>query len=227
MIRFGGIVLSLMAMADHTSARAASVHGQSTGRCYYAFGKNGTVTSPRRWRLLLNSAKIANVQLHVIKAQETDQAHYNITCCDSKPYLGLWKSNFVIWNESYHMCERDWVVLFENDAVIPPDFERRLNRYITNSLDVIWLDSRNHFHEGPSGCCTVGMAYRKAILPHLISHFDVNNKNAIWNSWTQEKKRKCLFDWYLADVVKKLNLRSLTAGIVKHPSTNKEKDLRR
>jgi hypothetical protein len=139
--------------------------------CYYAFGKDGNITPPHRWRRLRESAKIANIPLHVMKTEQTDQTQYNITCCDSKPYLGLWKSNFVIWKKAYQMCKEDWVLLFENDANITPNFKTELSHYMTNSIDVIWLDSRNGFHTGPCGCCTVGMAYRRYILPKLISQF--------------------------------------------------------
>lgn len=210
-------------LRKRTPSFQVPMHASERGTwCAYAFGKNGNVTSPRRWARLRKSAEIAGVSLHEMEAEETEQAHYNITCCSSKPYLGLWKSNFVIWNTAYSGCNKDWVVVFENDATIPSNFQTTLSRYTTtNSYDVIWLDSRLGYHAGPSECCCVGMAYRRSILPLLILQFDVKNTNAIWTTWT---RRTCLFDWYLYDVVRKLGLRAYTAGIVRHPPTNKEKD---
>ena len=137
------------APSRHSHIFKAPVHASSRRgtACAYAFGKDGNVTSPRRWARLRKSARIAGVSLHEMNAEETDQARYNITCCPSKPYLGLWKSNFVIWNAAYSGClvgcKEDWVVVFENDATIPSDFQTALSRYTTSSNDVVWLDSRN------------------------------------------------------------------------------------
>ena len=199
-----------------------NIGASSTAACYYAFGKSGHVTSPRRWKNLLQSAKNAKVPLVRVKAEETDSAHFNITCCSSVPYLGLWKSNLVLWKQALQTCTHDWVILFENDATIPLNFVRRITPYFEKN-DVIWLDSRNGFHTGGSGCCTVGMAYRKSILPQLINEFEPDNPGATWHTW---KTRTCLYDWYLFDVVNKLNLRAETVGVVHHPSTNHNKDNR-
>ena len=191
--------------------------------CIYAFGKSTNLTSKHRWKRLLKSATLANVNIIKKNADITDQSQFNITCCSSKPYLGLWKSNLNIWKHAKSTCTKTWTLLLENDAEIPVHFNQLFKKY-TQNMDVLFMDSRNGYHSGPHKCCTVGMAYKTSILQKFIFHFSPEEKNAMWHDWTKEGKT-CLFDWYLYDIVKNTTDKSYTAGFVLHPSNNKEKDV--
>ena len=198
---------------------------QSVSACIYALGKNGTITSPHRWERLFQSARKAKVDLIRVEASVTNHSRFPIPCCQSVPYLGLWLSNLRIWKRAVQTCRAAWVIILENDAVLPYNFLSQFRHYARPSIDVVWLDSRNGFHPGSSGACTVGMAYRNTSLPRIIPHFELDREDALYRrgKWT---KKTCLFDWYLPDVMKEVGLRSYTAGIVRHPPTNREKDKR-
>lgn len=191
--------------------------------CIYALGKNGSITSPRRWERLFQSARRAKVDLIRVEASVTNHSRFPVPCCKNVAYLGLWLSNLRIWEKAVQTCKSEWVILLENDALLPSNFVSRFRTYARPSLDVLWMDSRNGFHPGPSGCCTVGMAYRKSSLPRLIPHFELGREDAFYRRGTW-KKTTCLFDWYLPAVVRGVGLRSYTVGIVRHPPTNREKD---
>lgn len=59
----------------------------------------------------------------------------------------------------------------------------------------------------PPNCCCACMAYNKKIIPLLIEQFDVNNPKSYINTYMQETRQGCLYDWFLADLVIKYNLK--------------------
>ena len=189
--------------------------------CFYGFGKFTNGTSTRRWQNLRTSAAAANVPLIELHAKHGNNV--NVSCLPNshRSYRGLWESMLSIWRRALGRCSGNWIVTFENDATIPADFWSHFMR-ISNRYKLVWLDSRNGFHGGGSGCCTVGMAYHRSVLKRLIYHFDPHQQGALHHMY----KGVCLTDWYLSAVANYLRLRQQTSGFVRHPPTNREKDSR-
>ena len=142
-------------------------------------------------------------------------------------YARLWEAYGRTWNMAVNTCKQPYVVLLENDAIFPSNFSATLHKTLDAAreldVDVLWMDDRVGTAAGPQGCCTVGLALKKSVLPRLVREFSLSNHNAYWNRYASKKRtvvpyRECLTDWYMGNLVASLRLRGYSRGIVKHPA---------
>lgn len=197
--------------------------------CVYPYGTNTILGKFRMERLKTNldSQGIPYVSFTGVKVRSYD---WNVPCLIGRDgYIGMWLTMHRIWSHAMRTCHSPWVVLLEADAVPTHSFKMALHSLQHLQDDVVWMDERTGKGPGPSGCCTVAVAYHKTrALPTLISNFDpTNTRNALWNNYSARKNllvqhETCLTDWYLANVVKETHLRASRNGIVAHPAGRSE-----
>lgn len=193
--------------------------------CVYVFATNTSVGQVRYKRLKTHLDK-ENINYRFVTAS-TYPLWWSVPCLNQQGYVGMWLSMLNIWKHAMKECTSEWVVILESDAVVPKGFNRILSSTLPKDVDVVWLDNRNGYGDGPSGCCTVAVAYRRSILSRLIHHFDPWNSRAYWNGYESKIKQvvnhnACLTDWYLGNLVAHLGLRAKRNGIVHHPISDSE-----
>ena len=174
----------------------------------------------------MKSARVARVDAKRVAAVTGHMPHDSrVHCHGPDHYPALWNSNLKVWDIAMRTCAAKWIVVLENDAYLPPNYHKQFAKY-SAGRQVLNLDSRNGYHEGSTGCCTVGMAYRRDVLPLIVSQFSPDNPTALWRKWNGTTwETQCLFDWYMHDVLTTLRLDVYTAGFVRHPPTNAQKDM--
>lgn len=131
-------------------------------------------------------------------------------------YGDLWRTNLHIWKTVPAQCER--ILILESDARPDAGFYRRLDSM--PDRDVVWLDDRTALSsDKPSGCCTIGMVYARAILPMLIHEFAGPASGYASNYAPRpiNPDPKCLFDWFLGNLAAVKGIRSASMHLLHHP----------
>ena len=85
------------------------------------------------------------------------------------------------------------------------------------NVKVVNFDDRGKCNEGNySGCCTVLVLYHKSLLKLLIKELDYKTSIHMNNTkkWNRSEKNKCLFDWYIFDLLKTENIPMVGVPVV-------------
>jgi hypothetical protein len=129
-------------------------------------------------------------------------------------YRGLQMSNVNIFKDA---ISRDfsYIVIFEDDAEPPPDFETKVINKLDEfpNLRVINLDNRNPEGLTTPDCCTSAVLYHKSVFDLLIRELDPTT-SSIMQVYHYEQGRPCLFDWLLNHVIVSYNVPCYTLPIV-------------
>ena len=197
--------------------------------CVYIIGTT-SLLSTRRLKVLTSTLREQAIPYHSYMQKDVVDDSWQVDCLDGgRGTARLWRNNYNVWKEAQRTCAgKEWLVVLESDAILPPNFAVRAEQTFKKSASsVVWLDARDGTGSGPSPCCTVGMAYRMSILPQLIFHFDWTNTRAFWKGYAARQKavipgtnaKDCLFDWYLGNLAANEKIASSRSGIVAHPQS--------
>jgi len=181
--------------------------------CYYVHGLFSHPLSRERLRRFLESAQKESIAVNFVDGVDGKKAARRPQCLPAghSGYNGVWQTMSKVWRRALERCPHDWIVDFEDDAVIPAGFVQNLERFIAAypHLQIIWLDERTGGAKDESpesinskskfarfirarltgaGCCTAGMAYEKTAMVKLLEEFDLNNPEALWNGYEGRDK---------------------------------------
>ena len=171
--------------------------------CIYVIG----AATSQRWPVF--DAMTAHSGLKIEKVFSDPNPSYPPCLAGEKPsYAALWGTYGRLWSEALEKCSNDYIVVLEDDigSLSADTLQRTLARASKVRAQVVWMDPRTPY---TFDCCTMGMAYRRDILPDLIAEFNVSNPRAYWNNTTS-----CKTDLYLAAVVQRHNFLSLKRPVV-------------
>jgi len=135
-------------------------------------------------------------------------------------YKGLQLSNMKIFEDAIKN-NYEWIVIFEDDAEPPKDFNNKLMKIMKKYSDsrVIYLDARNSGGDGViPGCCTACVLYHKSVFILLAQ--ELNPEKSIYMQDYKNKTKKiindnvCLYDWYLANLLSHYKIKTSSEPIV-------------
>lgn len=184
-----------------------------------------------RSNLLRSEMDLQGIPYNTVPSKYANLKKWPVKCLTSMGYAGNWLSLLTVWTRAVQSCKADWVIIFESDAVIPRNFMRTFAnvRARNASARAIWMDERGGAKHSASGCCTVATAWHRSTWPQMIADFDPFGASAWHNNYhlrpnhtgCAPTNRQCLTDWYLCNVVQGRRIPALSAGVVRHPPTNR------
>ena len=170
------------------------------------------------------------IPYNTVSSGLVDAKNWPVKCLRSYGYAGNWMSLWKVWTRATRSCKAEWVIIFESDAAIPPNFLQTFSKARAKNISAkaIWMDERSGFKHSPHGCCTVATAWHRSTWSQMIADLDPNGISA-WhqnyshrpnNSGCATHDRPCLTDFYLCNVVMGRRIPALSFGVVKHPKSN-------
>lgn len=145
-------------------------------------------------------------------------------------YIGNWRSHVAAWRRGHSHCGGDFIVVLENDAIVPFGVVRHLRKLFRSmklhGRQVAWLDGRHGDHaQEQVGAASYGigaMALSTAVLPLMISQF-TDGADALWRNYTSKRRplvdhEICLTDWYMGNVVAASNIAAVRFPLFDHPA---------
>ena len=181
--------------------------------CSYAFSTNTSLGLARAAQFVKRSPDVK-----MFTFPPPRDSNWSVDCLKQRGYIGMWTSMQALWIEALLRCNKEWLIVFESDALFP----RYYLKWLWLRGDIVWLDTRAGWGRGVSGCCTVGMAYHRRIWPDLVFEFNTTNTRAYWNGYASRHKPvvnhpTCLTDWYLGNLAAERRWSASRVGVVQHP----------
>jgi len=133
---------------------------------------------------------------------------------------GLQMSNVKIFQDAIKKGY-EWILIFEDDAEPPGDFDFIVLETIKKYPDsrVIYLDNRNKGGDGfIPGCCTSCLLYHNSVFELLAR--ELNPETSLYMKDYANKPKEivqhtdCLFDWFLANTLAHYNIKTSSEPLV-------------
>ena len=178
-----------------------------------------------RLKNIMQKAKKQKINLEKIEAVngKTFDIEYikNWPCLSSDShygYKGLQLSNLKIFKKVKEIKKKpEWIVIFEDDAEIPNDFLKIINKSILNypKVKVINFDHRQSCKQNEyAGCCMSCVMYKYEIIEMLIKYLDYET-NDFMKNYKKLYNQDCLWDWYIFNLLEKFKIPMVCVPVVK------------
>jgi hypothetical protein len=133
---------------------------------------------------------------------------------------GLQLSNIKIFEDAIKN-NYEWILIFEDDAEPPKDFNNKLIKTMKKYSDsrVIYLDARNQGGDGVTPeCCLACVLYHKSVFILLVQELNPEKSIYMQDYKIKDKKIKndnvCLYDWYLSNLLSHYKIKTSSEPIV-------------
>lgn len=156
----------------------------------------------------------------LVEAIEGDAWKLKFPCLEdgkSNGTRGLAYSNVKTFKMALKSSAADYILVFEDDAEPPADFEKIIADVLNRLPDVkvVNFDKRNGYSDTEFPvCCTAAVLYHRSILPLLIREMDPRISNIMNDDYINKQQKPCLMDFLLYDILRVNKVRVATVGVV-------------